>query len=112
METLNNMKSFTEFLIEGSSLMKDKKAMEFVNKVVKERLDPAPRYTIKNVEKAWKRKNGLGVTFEIHYNLKSYSVVDSYKIEAFDINADIKDVIIRRLDSKKINKSSDDDWEN
>ena len=53
------MKTFTEYLTEGSSLMKDKKAMEFVNKVVKERLDPAPRYTIKNIEKAWKRKNAV-----------------------------------------------------
>ena len=92
--------------------MKDKKAMEFVNKVVKEHLKPTPRYTIKNIEKAWKRKNGLGVTFEIHYDLKSYSMIDTYKIETADVDGDIKDVIIRRLDSKKINKSSDDDWEN
>ena len=106
------MKTFTEYLTEGSSLMKDKKAMEFVNKVVKERLDPAPRYTIKNIEKAWKRKNGLGVTFEIHYEFKSYVTIDTYKIEASDVDCDIKDVIIRRLDSKKINKPSDDDWEN
>ena len=106
------MKTFTEYLTEGSSLMKDKKAMEFVNKVVKERLDPAPRYTIKNIEKSWKRKNGLGVTFEIHYDLKSYSMIDTYKVEASDVDGDIKDVIIRRLDSKKIKHSSDDEWEN
>ena len=112
MEILNNMKKFTEFLNEGSSLMKDKKVMEFVNKVVKEHIKPSPRYVVKKIEKSWKKKNGLGVTFELHYNFKSYSVVDSYKIETFDVDGDIKDVSVRLLDTKKINKPSDDDWEN
>ena len=106
------MKSFTEFLIEGSSLMKDKKVMEFVNKVVKERIKPSSRYVIKKIEKCWKKKNGIGVTFELHYNLKSYSIVQSYKIETFDIDGNIEDVIVSLLDKKKINKPSDDDWEN
>jgi hypothetical protein len=106
------MKTFTEYLNEGTSLMKDKKAVEFVNKVVKERLNPVPKYSIKNIEKAWKRKNGLGVIFEIHYEFKSYVTIDTYKVETSDINGNIKDVILSRLDSKKINKPSDDDWEN
>jgi hypothetical protein len=106
------MKTFAEYLSEGSSLMKDKKIMDFVNKVVKELIKPSPRYVVKKIEKSWKKKNGIGVTFELHYNLKSYSVVDSYKIETFNIDGNLEDVSVRLLDKRKINKPSDDDWEN
>ena len=96
--------------------MNDENVMGFVNRVVTERIKPGPRYMIKDIKKTWERTNGvgmngLGVSFDVWFDCKSFVMIFSYECESFNINGKAENIAFYLVDKKSFTKRSNDDWE-